>query len=85
MHFLQLVHESFGKKHIHLNRQKITNVVGVCREIHYVLDINITFDNLIIPHTFHVFASLHQPTIIGIHFLSKHNAKINLENCTDFV
>ncbi len=80
---LQLVREIFGKKHIHFKPSQTKNVVGVCGEIHHVLgtlDLNITFDNLIIPHTFHVFARLHQPAIIGIDFLSKHNAKIDLEH-----
>ena len=63
----------------------IDHIQGVCGEVHKVLGtikLPICINGLILPHTFYVFRKLHHQLILGIDFLTAHQATICLNTKT---
>ena len=72
-------------KNYEVRPSSLTNIVGVCGEVHRILGlITVPFrlDGIVLEHTFHLFEKLHQPVILGMDFLRQHKARIDLEECT---
>ena len=72
-------------KNYEIRASSLSNIVGVCGEVHRILGlITVPFrlDGIVLEHTFHLFEKLHQPVILGMDFLRQHKAKIDLELCT---
>ena len=72
-------------KNYEIRPSSLTNIVGVCGEVHRILGlVTVPFrlDGVVLEHTFHLFEKLHQPVILGMDFLRQHKAKIDLEECT---
>ena len=72
-------------KNIEIMPSSLAHIVGVCGEIHRVLgQVTVPFrlDGIALEHTFQLFEKLHQPVILGMDFLRRHKAKIDLEQST---
>ena len=72
-------------KNYEIRLSSLSNIVGVCGEVHRILGlVTVPFrlDGIVLEHTFHLFEKLHQPVILGMDFLRQHKAKIDLELCT---
>ena len=72
-------------KNYEIRPSSLSNIVGVCGEVHRILGlVTVPFrlDGIVLEHTFHLFEKLHQPVILGMDILRQHKAKIDLELCT---
>jgi transposase InsO family protein len=75
--------EKSGFQNQTLDPSNVAKVVGVCGETHKVLgtiQLPINFGNQIIWQNFHVFQKLHHSMILGLDFMEKHKANIDMGN-----
>ena len=72
-------------KNVEIMPSSLAHIVGVCGEVHKVLgQVTLPFriDGVVLEHTFQLFEKLHQPLILGMDFLKRNKAKIDLEQGT---